>query len=373
MPKVGWVRIGCGAITGTACLLFLWIDSGILARGAARWATSDLDRWSYAAMAWSIPWLIAILPLFITLAWWLKHRLWAVSGAVLYVVFLGYNAVGAGGAIAMIRSDTVSARKFDASRDRDRTKDRQQLVEQRDAIKPIPRPADTVAAALGIERTKPLWQNSESCKAPDGRAEQRFCQGFKALEGELASSLALAKLEAKIAALDSKTAVAGWVAEVVDPESETWAQATGIPVETLQKLLPLRNPIALMLGAMVLGGMTALFLGFNHRTIVLGSHDGLASAALGGRSDPAPALAAAHSMAINFVTEWFAEHSRPAQGSLAEDTWYAHYSQACAGSGATPVSIETFRDVAQKHGALVRFVDGKHWYSRMLPLVKGAA
>ena len=109
-----WPRIALGWFLMLACLGFSAANAVILSRGAARWADSGWEKAMYGGIAGIVPFLIAIIPLVVWYSWRVKRRGWAIAASCVYVVFLAYNLIGAGGAIAMVRADAVSARKFDA-------------------------------------------------------------------------------------------------------------------------------------------------------------------------------------------------------------------------------------------------------------------
>lgn len=375
VTAVAWFRHACTAICAVAGVIFILMDSNILARSATRWALSEWDKGSYAIIAFSIPWLIAILPFFIYLAWKTGHRLWAVAGSLLYLVFLAYNLVGAGGAIAMIRSDTVSARKFDVSRDKDRAGDRKNLEKQRAAIPEDTRPPAQVEGLIAAEKAKPLWKHSDGCKTPSNGRERRYCEGYARLTAELGAGQALERISGKIEALDSKTEVAGWVAQIVDPQAETIAFYTGMSEHDVQRMLPLANPIALQLGSMILLGLALIFSGLNHKAIAFGQRTpapALAEAA--GERHPASTPAAISSRQAELAEWFFAECARPvSRGGIEEKKWYAHYCEVCARSKDIPLPIEAFRSIAKKKGAIPTVIDGEFFYERILPHLPASA
>lgn len=387
-------RISFRHVAGTGCLLaallFLSIDSNILARGAARYAVSDWDKASYAAVAATVPWIIGIMPFLLAITWkptdwrWWKlgrPSVWTVAIATVWVVFVGYNIFGAGGSISFTRSDVLSARKFEATRDRDTGKRREVLQSQLEQIPAATRAPAAVEGSLAAERAKVAWKYSEQCRQPSTGSQRRFCASYANFTSELGQARMREQLNAELIRIDDSRAVAGWVAEVVDPTARFWSRLTGWSELDVQDWAPLATPIVLQLGSWIFLSFSLILFGFTGHKDALFGHRPAAQAAMaesgGGSSEhsvsTAPVLHRPPTAAIQFVAEWFAEHARPAQGSISEDQWYAYYSRECALSGIVPVPIEAFREIAKQHGAVATFIDSKWFYSRVLPLVRGAA
>jgi hypothetical protein len=237
-----------------------------------------------------------------------------------------------------------------------------------------------VEGLLQIERAKAHWGFSDECRELHNNAVRRFCSGYAKLRAELGAGRTREKLTADIAALDAQAGSAGWVADVVDPHAETISAATGIPVETVQRLLPLSTPLVLELGALVLGGLGFTVLGFGHGTLL--TREGVPASASrsgearvsAGTSHALPALpppANPRPRMQRELAEWFfRECTRPVQsGVMEEDKWYAAYVGICKQSQDVPLSIEDFRALAAKFVPSMQIVDGRYFYGGMLPLV----
>jgi len=377
-----WPRIALGWFLMLACLGFSAANAVILSRGAARWADSGWEKAMYGGIAGIVPFLIAIIPLVVWYSWRVKRRGWAIAASCVYVVFLAYNLIGAGGAIAMVRADAVSARKFDASRDRDRSTERTALAKQRNDIPAGTRPPDVLRGLIKGEQTKPLWGFSDGCRDLRNNQVRRFCAGYSKLQAELGAGKALEALTARIETLDKQAEVAGWVVQIADPASDTIAAAlglVGVPTDTdkVQRLLPLATPLMIELGSMVLGGLAFVVLGFgSHKEMVFGRTVTPSTPAMAtGGQHPAPpvapiALTALRSRQTQLADWFFSECTRPVSGGgLPEDQWYALYCEVCARSKDAPLDVEAFRSIAHTHGAAISEVDGKTYYSRVLPLI----
>jgi hypothetical protein len=364
-------RVVTGWFFLAAAVVFLTINSNILARAAARWADDYWDKISYGAIAAFVPWIIAVTPFVVVWAWKTQHRVWSLVGSVVYVLFILYNLLGAGGAIAVVRTDAISAKVHGFKTER-RTEDlREALVNRRDAIAKTTRPARQLASMLDAERAKPLWEETTRCTAPETKKEQRYCAEYYKLATEHGAAQELAQISERIAELDMRSIERGPVAQQVDPQAAfiaRWAGVAGFewPVERIGEMIPLATPTVLEIGSMTLAAWGILLLGFNHSIFASGTP---AVPVKGGELSPQPALLPPPPQ-MQFVAEWFAEHVRPVNsGSLAEEAWYSLYCRECSRSGVVPVPIEVFREAAEKHGAKVTEVDGKHYYQRILPRI----
>ncbi|MBX9587882.1 MAG: hypothetical protein K2X43_01165 [Hyphomonadaceae bacterium] len=371
-------------VAGAGCLaaaiLFLVIDSNILARGAARYAVSEWDKVSFGAVAATVPWIIAIMPFLFAITWKPgkyigRPSTWTLAIAVVWITFVAYNIFGAGGSISFTRTDVLSARKFEASRERDTAKRRENLQAQLDQIPPSTRAPAAVEGLMAAERAKITWKHSEQCRGPSTGRERVFCAAYAKLSSELGQAKMRDKLSADLLAIDDSRAVAGWVAEVVDPMAQFWSGVTGWSELSVQRWAPIATPVVLQLGSWIFLSFALILFGFTgHRNTLFGRETAHAYAVQSGGGAPARTLTATSPRrfinATQFVAEWFAEHARPvSHGAVAEENWYALYSKECALSGIVPVEVETFRAVAEKHGAKVTSIDGKFYYQRVLPLV----
>lgn len=391
MRYFSWVRrIHFRHVAGTGCLaaaiLFLTIDSNILARGAARYAVSEWDKASYAAVAATVPWIIGIMPFLLAITWkptdwrWWKlgrPSVWTVAIASVWIAFVAYNIFGAGGSISFTRSDVLSARKFEAIRDKDTGRKRENLQAQLDQIPASTRASAAMDGLLAAEKAKAAWQRSDQCREPQGF--RNFCAGYAKLLSEHGLAKNREKLMIDLSKIDDARAVAGWVAEVVDPTARFWSRITGWSEVDVQDWAPLATPIVLQLGSWVFLSFSLILFGFTgHRDALFGRQLVHTSAAKGsGGGVPARTSTAApaklNAKGMTFASEWFAEHARPVtQGSIEEKQWYAFYSEQCALSQMVPVPVETFREIAKQHGAKVTEVDGRFYYQRVLPLVEVA-
>jgi hypothetical protein len=380
-------RYVAAAFCGACALLFLTVNSIILARGAGRWAVHEWDRVSYMAIAATVPWIIALMPFLLAVTvrrgrrWgWPTVWTWVILGV--WVVFIGYNILGAGGAMNFTRSDVLSTRKRDVGRATDTAKERQRLVALRDAIPVETRPAALLEPLAAAERAKPLWRATDDCREPGSPSARKFCASYAKLASELGAAQELTRLTAEIAALD-KHATAD-VVGIVDPSAQFWSYWTGASIERVQAMLPLATPIVLELGSMVFLSFALLLTGFRgHRQVVLGgSPQPHPLAAETGEAVllPAPPPRA---VVVDPITRgrelaswFFAECTRPvASGGLPEGDWYRLYQEQCEKSNDVPVALEEFRALARKAGAVVTVVDGVTYYERVLPLVprEGAA
>ncbi len=381
------------AFCGSAAILFLTINSIILARGAGRWAVSSWDAFSYMLIAGTVPWIIALMPFLFAVTWKRGRRmgrptLWSLVMLGVWLIFVGYNVLGAGGAVNFTRTDVLATRKHDASRAAETAQERARLVALRDAIPSTTRPAALLRPLLEAEQAKPAWEWTERCREPRTGSQRKFCGAYAALASELGAAEELDRLTAQIAALDRQATGTGLV-DVVDPAAAFWTYWTGAQVETVQAVIPLATPIVLEIGSMVFLSFALLLAGFRgHRDVLFNevprsiahpAEQGEAAAGQTGATlTPAlpPPFRDPVSRGRELAAWFFSECTRPVlSGGLPEDRWYALYAEQCERSNDKPIPLEEFRALAQKHGARPVLIDGQWLYQRVLPLVprEGAA
>jgi hypothetical protein len=391
-------RSVASSFCGACALVFLTINSIILARGAGRWAVSEWDRVSYMIVAATVPWVIALMPFLLAVTFRRGRRLtwptvwtWVIAGV--WVVFVAYNILGAGGAMNFIRTDVLSTRKDSAVRARDLTAEREQLVALRAAIPKETRPGRLLRPLLEAEQAKPMWDATEGCREPGSASARKFCGAYAKLASEMGAAEEIDRLTAAIAVLDKQSAAVGTVSEVVDPAAQFWAAWTGMSLERVQAVIPLATPIVLELGSMVFLSFALLLAGFQgHRQVVLGGQNAplprplaaeTGGAVAAGPTALAPAALPPPRHSEDPVTRgkelaawFFAECTRPvASGGLPEQRWYALYEEQCAKSNSTPIDLDEFRALANAHGAVPVLIDGVWIYKLVLPHVprEGAA
>lgn len=379
-----WIKYGVGAFCALAGMVFLAINSNILARGAARWALSDWDKLSYGAVAATVPWVIAIMPFLIVASLKPGRRmgrpsLWTIVGCGIWLAFAAYNLLGAGGAISLTRSDVVSSRKHDASAQSSAADRRAKLAQQRDAIPSSTRPAELIKPLVAAQKASPWWGYTESCREPSNTRERKFCGELSKLESELGAALMLADLTKQIEALDGRFEQSGPVAEIIDPQARFIATVTGLREQQVQDWLPLATPIVLELGSMTLLGFAFMLFGLNHREL-LGKSDAMQDVAHYAVGVPAPPTTSHFAPVPNVTRQqqlavwFFGQCVRPvAEGSLPESVWYQHYKEVCARSNDVPMPLESFRRVALKYVPTIKPVDGQVYYLGVLPLIPARA
>lgn len=367
------VRYAVGGLCGAIGILFLSINSVILARGAARWALSSWEQIAYGSVAATVPWVIACMPLIVAMSWRPGKRigypsLWTLVGLAIWLVFAIYNLMGAGGAISGVRSDVVSSRTHDATAQQALISRRSNLQAQLDSIPKATRPADVIRPQIEAARASPWWQYSESCQEVSKPRERKFCEQYRKLESELGAAIQQTKLTAEITELDQQFSASGPVAEIIDPEARFYARVTGLSEQAIQEWLPLRTPIVLELGSMTLLGFAFMLFGVSHRT-VLQRADRWAEPMPIRRAEPSGKIADL-SRQLELAVWFFRECTRRyPQGSLQEVEWHRHYVDVCSKSNDVPLPLEAFRRIARNYVPHIKEVDGKIYYLGALPLI----
>lgn len=382
-----WVKKAAGLFLGGVGILFLVINSILLARGALRWGLELWEQISYAAVAATVPWVIAAMPLIVAMSWRPGKRFSAPSiltflGLGIWLAFVAYNLTGAASSIALVRDDVVSTRKHHAGSLQADEAMRERLTREANEI-PRHRPAGTVASLLAAKKAQREWDWSEKCKEAKNTRERRFCGEVAALEGELAAAKRAVELNDQIAALNTRVYSAGPAAVTVDPEARLISNLTGWNERWVSENLPLKTPILLELGSMTLIYFAAVLLGFTHTTQATAALSSAPTQQRAAAASPGPLRPAEPRQSIlpspppiasltrqRELAEWFfKECSRPAaSGSLPEGQWYEHYRSICKESADQPLSLERFRKFA---GDFVRVeeIDGQWFYLGALPYV----
>ncbi len=375
------VKDAIAAFLVLVAFVFLLIDSNILARGAARWADGALDQFSYGLVAFLVPWVVAVCPFVTIILWRMRHRVWAAVVCVMWAMFVAYNVLGAGGAIAMIRADVISIRKQEVTVHSGDVSRRANLQRQLDDIPKGTRQPGQVEASLVKERASPWWQHSNQCKDASNPRERKFCGAYALLEGELAAARALVALTAQIDAIDAKIGAAGAVATVADPVATFVAGWIGTSEQRAQNLLPLATPVVLMFGSIFILAIVLQMYGIDHAVVASKAMSGgnrapqSLSVATATRGKPLQVVTSrVNDVPLTrqreFAVWFFSNCTTPmAAGNMPESHWYQHYQECCLRQQDKPMSVEAFRELARKYIPSISEIDGRWFYFGALPLV----
>lgn len=383
-----WIIGGFCLISGA---IFLGINSLLLFRGAYRFGHDEIDRVALGIAAAVVPWVIAVLPALVTETW--KRTILGLrrpSATTLGVIvvwgcFIAYNLTGGAGVIALSRLETVADREKSADTSR-------ALKDQRDALRkqlegvPTHRPAATVRQLLVAEKQNRQWQRTDECKDATSKDGRAFCGALARLDGELKAAEAAEKLRQEIASLDGRMAEAKPVIASADPQADLIHDATGIAKSKIQLWIPAATPIVLEIGAGLMWHFGFSVLGIRLRERApspsprapAGGHLSVAALMSPERSDLLP-LASQGSLealtARRQLAEWFWRECsrRVPSGCMTEAQWYEHYCAVCSRSSDTPLPIETFRRMAERHVPRTGEVDGETYYYEILPVIPEGA
>lgn len=382
--------LGAGFILGGS--IFLVVNSVILYRGAARFGHDEIDRLAFGIAAAVVPWVIAGISLAVGMTWRKVdlglisfHRPTAttISVVAMWGLFVAYNIGNGLGVIGSAREEVVA----EISKSSDDLKDargrRSRLIEQRDSI-PDHRPATAVEILIAGEQLKRQWASSKNCTDPKGTSQRNYCLALSGLEAELANAKRAESLDAEIAELDRDIKIHKPAVSVADPQVMAISDLTGFSSERVRMYLPAATPVILEVG-----GALCWHIGFSILGLSLlprrNEQPGTAEA-------PEPVFNAAPLMspekansqsstslealtAQRRLCEWFfRECSRPVTaGSMSEDEWFEHYQAICKRSGDKPLALESFRRIASRYVPRIQQIDGKTYYSEVLPLIPESA
>lgn len=361
-------------------MVFLAINSGILARGAAKWGFDEWEKLSYGVVAATVPWVIAIMPFLIVYSWRPGKRTGRPSiatlvGCCIWLSFVAYNLVGAAGSVAAVRDEVLSYREHQAGNQKADRGTRKRLTEELDGI-PKHRPAGSLAPLLAAEKAKPNWEWTQKCTDIRKGRDSRYCAQITALESEVASGKRAEELSKQLALLEARLSAATPASQKVDPQARIIASLSGWDEEWISERLPIATPIILELGSMTLLYFSFVLLGFSH-------HRALETQLTRRvRQDVAPSglplltsLAAPKRVATltrqRELCDWFfRECARPASdGDMAEAAWYKHYQDVCKESSDTPLPLVSFRRLAERYIPEIKEIDGTHYYRGVLPYI----
>jgi len=372
------IAVGCAGIG----VLFLCINAVLLSRGASKWGIEAWERISYGAVAATVPFVIAAMPLIIMLSWRPGRRfgrpsLLTVIGCMVWLVFVAYNLAGASGSIALVRDDVVSARRHMASvQSADETM-RAHLTGELHAI-PRHRPAGTVAPLISAKKAAPEFERTEKCQDIRRPRERKFCDELTSLESELASARQAQDLTARLAALNAKIETKGAQSEKADPAARviaSLAKDLGFSWDEgyISERLPLATPIILEIGSMTLIYFACVLWGIGHADL---AHTKVSRRAPQQQSHPTrlqlPAAPKSSLTRQQELASWFfRECVRPmTTGAMPESDWYRHYQEVCQQSEDIPLPLASFRRLAERSEVLqVQQIEGVWTYLGALPYV----
>ena len=371
-----WIRKGIALLCASVGLLFLTINSVLLARGAVRWGLELWEQIAYAAVAASVPWVIAIMPFLVVSTWKTGVRfgrptLWTLVACLMWLVFAAYNFLNATGAISLVRGDVVAQRAHDYQTESDKRDRRKRLAAERDAAG-TPRPASTVTALIAAEKQQRDWQWSSECKNALNQRQRLYCANLEKLQAELEAGKRVDKLNEEISHLDALLAGTGPVSATADPQVEFLHTYTGWNRTALSYGLAASTPLVLELGSMFLFGLSVLLMGWSHHVPAPEPR------AVKPQQAALPPTGSLETSAITRQTElaryFFSQCTRPvAAGALSESEWYAHYRAICERSNDKPLPVDSFRRIARSFLPVVE-IDGQHFYKEYLPIIpKNAA
>jgi hypothetical protein len=366
-----WIRNVLGSFCAGAAVVFLAINSGILARGAAKWGYEPWERLSYGAVAATVPWVIAIMPVLLALSWRPGRRfgrpsIATLAGCIIWLAFVTYNVVGAAGSVAAVRDDVITNREHAANTQEADSEARRRLLDEYGQI-PRHRPPGAVAPLLAAQKAMPTWDQTEKCTDIRRGRETKFCSAVTALEAELASGKRAEELQQQLTVIDERLATAPPASRKVDPQARIIATFTGWNEAAITDKLPIATPVILELGSMTLLGFAAMLFGFRHRDLA----QELPLPRLGPRANLGYAPATPNITRQRELAEWFfRECTRPVpSGSLPEDAWYQHYRDVCKASADRPLPLKSFRWMAQRFVPAIKEIDGVIYYQQVLPLI----
>jgi hypothetical protein len=166
---------------------------------------TPFDGQIYGAASAAADCMKALVPFFFFAAW--RNRMWsqAAASALVWSVVTAYSLTSALGHAALNRADTTGARSVQSMNYQDVRSDMKRAQDQLSWI-PAHRPAASVQADIDGLKGQKAWGWSSGCTKLDGKAEQKLCDKYHALQSELGSAQQAGELEKRIADAQSKLA-----------------------------------------------------------------------------------------------------------------------------------------------------------------------
>jgi hypothetical protein len=358
------MRVAATTFFLAAGCVLLVINSGLLSRGASRWADEWFEKISYGTVAALVPWFIALIPVLIALLWHMRKRKAALVLVTVEAILIAYNLVGMIGSIAAVRDDVISQREYAAAKVDTNIKARKRLQDEWDKI-PAHRPIASVDALLKAEKAKWQYDDTNRCKDISRGSHARFCQNVAALEAELAAGKRAAEIAPQLGALEGKFEEAGATSKTSDWTARTLTLILGGEEQWVRERLPIATPIVLEILSAISFYFASIFAGINHRGLFFGDAEAPAPPQREKGKDPGDPTRQRE------LAEWYFSHyARPvASGVMLEDRWYQDYCEICSNSRDVPLNRDAFRQIAAKvHGLTIHPVEGRTYYKGVLPL-----
>lgn len=409
-PSLGAFRVVCGIICALISVAFLSVNTIMLARFGMRMGADEIEQWSQAVIAGTIPWVLAILP-FILMSTWVPNRMTmdrrgrmrrrrarpsfaTLGAAALYVVFVAVNFVGGIGVMAVARQQVHGKAQSAGNEEQRLSERRSDLNKQLAAISQY-RPVDEVQALISRQQQHPFWRDTNQC-AKDGdaiknRRYRNYCAELDMLAAELGRGRSGDKIRQQIAEVD--TSLSNPARQQVmadDAQASVLAYYAGMDENRVRLMLPLMWPLLLELGSMLMAYFALKLFRISHHTLVdqpVGSSPYVPPThqlppptrrgtdqqgadepiVLTATAVPAPSEDPVRQRAV-FDQFWAQRVRRVEGGQVPEATFYAHYQTMCAQFQVTPYDLETFRRLSAGHlqDRLVQMAGVRFW-CRLVP------
>lgn len=411
-PGIGLFRRVCGAACALIAFVFLTVNTVMLARFGMRMSHDETEQWLQAAIAGSVPWVLALLP-FILMSTWVPSRVvhdrrgrskykrgrpsFATLGAMsIYVVFVAFNFVGGIGVMAVARQQVAGKAKDAGREEKLLTDKRADLQKQLDAIGAY-RPVEEVEALIKRQQQHPFYVRTNQCSADGGaiisRPQRNFCAELDTLRAEAARGKKGDSVREQIASVDLNLAnPVRSLAMADDAQASVIAYNFGVDEARVRFLMPLMWPVLLELGSLFFAYYSLRMFRVDHRTLVDMPTDvhyvppsrqlapprpSQVRRALDNldREDDAPRPLVAHPVPVFedpqlqravFDAFWATRVRRVESGQVPEATFYAHYQALCAQRQVAPYNLGTFRRLSAEHvGDAAIEMGGTRWYCRL--------
>jgi len=204
----------------------------------------------YAALFGLVDLLKALLPLMVVAALVVGQYLRVVCGMTMFAAFTAVSLTSAAGLYSLTKAEAVA--DVEAGRaSYDLAKDELDRTRNRLAALGGARPVGAVRGDIEAAKQHRRWRTTRACTNATVPASREFCDGFKRLEGELATAQEAAALRSRATELAAK--IDGMnlneVMRAADPQAEALARLSGFTADEIRSALAVLVALVVELGS----------------------------------------------------------------------------------------------------------------------------
>jgi len=248
------MRHALGVLGICAAGVLLLVSAAMNWRFGYQLGITEFDGMIYGSASAAADCLKALVPFFFFAA--LRNKMWsqATASAVVWTVVTMYSLTSALGHAALNRADTSGQRAAQVQSYKEISANLSRAKSQLGWV-PQHRPAATVQAEInGFEHSR-RWSWTNACTSIKGRSNRSFCGKHNSAQAELASAHEAARLEARIAAMQTSLAnLKGVSHSSSDPQAAVLTKLAGafvpgVKMEDIQTAMTIFIALLLEVGS----------------------------------------------------------------------------------------------------------------------------